>query len=63
MMRAFIKQQIVDGAKKNFALLIPTKALINEVTSELIESLTTLTERDRLPYCDILWLDGIRDEA
>lgn len=42
MMRAFIKQQIMDGAKKNFALLIPTKALINEVTSELIESLTTL---------------------
>lgn len=42
IMRAFIKQQIMDGAKKNFALLIPTKALINEVTSELIESLTTL---------------------
>lgn len=42
MMRVFIKQQIMDGAKKNFALLIPTKALINEVTSELIESLTTL---------------------
>lgn len=34
MMRAFIKQQIVDGAKKNFALLIPTKALINEVRTE-----------------------------
>jgi len=44
IMRAFIKQQILDGAKKNFALLIPTKALINEVTSELIESLTTLLE-------------------
>lgn len=42
MMRVFIKQQIMSGAKKNFALLIPTKALINEVTSELIESLTTL---------------------
>ncbi|WP_024860258.1 DEAD/DEAH box helicase [Ruminococcus flavefaciens] len=42
MMRVFIKQQIMNGAKKNFALLIPTKALINEVTSELIESLTTL---------------------
>lgn len=42
MMRTFIKQQIMDGTKKNFALLIPTKALINEVTSELIESLTTL---------------------
>ena len=42
MMRTFIKQQIMNGTKKNFALLIPTKALINEVTSELIESLTTL---------------------
>lgn len=42
MMRTFIKQQIMNGAKNNFALLIPTKALINEVTSELIESLTTL---------------------
>lgn len=42
IMRAFIKQQIMDGAKKNFALLIPTKALINEVVSELIENLTTL---------------------
>jgi len=42
MMRTFIKQQIMGGKKKNFALLIPTKALINEVTSELIESLTTL---------------------
>ena len=36
IMRAFIKQQIMDGAKKNFALLIPTKALINEVTSCLL---------------------------
>ena len=42
MMRVFIKQQIKEGEKKNFALLIPTKALINEVASELIESLTTL---------------------
>ena len=42
MMRVFIKHQIKEGAKKNFALLIPTKALINEVASELIESLTTL---------------------
>ena len=42
MMRVFIKQQIMSGAKKNFALLIPTKALINEVTSELIKSLKTL---------------------
>lgn len=44
MMRVFIKQQIMEGAKKNFAILIPTKALINEVTSELIESLKTMLE-------------------
>lgn len=46
MMRVFIKQQIMSGVKKNFALLIPTKALINEVTSELIESLTTLLQEN-----------------
>lgn len=45
MMRTFIKQQIMKGAKKNFALLLPTKALINEFTSELIESLTTLLKK------------------
>lgn len=44
MMRVFIKQQILGGAKKNFSLLIPTKALINEVASELIENLTTLLQ-------------------
>lgn len=44
MMRVFIKQQIMSGVKKNFALLIPTKALINEVTKELINDLTTLLE-------------------
>lgn len=47
MMRVFIKQQIQSGEKKNFAMLMPTKALINEVTSELIENLTVLLqERD-----------------
>lgn len=44
VMRIFIKQQIMEGHKKNFAILIPTKALINEVTNELIESLKTLLE-------------------
>ena len=44
MMRVFIKQQLMSGEKKNFALLIPTKALINEVTNELIDSLTTLLQ-------------------
>jgi len=46
MMRVFIKQQIQNGEKKNFAMLMPTKALINEVTSELIESLTTLLKEN-----------------
>lgn len=46
MMRVFIKQQIQGGEKKNFAMLMPTKALINEVTSELIESLTTLLKEN-----------------
>lgn len=44
MMRVFIKQQLMKGTKKNFALLIPTKALINEVTNELIDNLTTLLQ-------------------
>ena len=44
MIRVFIKQQIMKGEKKNFALLIPTKALINEVTNELIDDLTTLLQ-------------------
>lgn len=31
IMRMFIKQQIVTGARKNFAIIVPTKALINEI--------------------------------
>lgn len=36
-MRMFIKEQILAGKKKNFALIVPTKALINEVRSEIIQ--------------------------
>ena len=36
-MRMFIKEQILAGKKKNFALIVPTKALINEVRSEIIK--------------------------
>lgn len=42
MMRIFIKQQIMEGAQKNFALLIPTKALINEIYGELVDELKSL---------------------
>lgn len=31
IMRMFIKQQIVSGKRKNFAIIVPTKALINEI--------------------------------
>lgn len=39
IMRMFIKQQIMNGTKMNFALLVPTKALINEVSSKTINDL------------------------
>lgn len=42
MMRVFIKHQIQSGEQKNFAILLPTKALINEFTSDLIDSLKLL---------------------
>ena len=37
-MRMYIKEQILAGKKKNFALIVPTKALINEVRSEIIQN-------------------------
>jgi superfamily II DNA/RNA helicase len=35
IMRMFIKKQVMDGAKQNFALIVPTKALINEVFDKI----------------------------
>ncbi|MEA4854231.1 MAG: DEAD/DEAH box helicase [Christensenella sp.] len=40
IMRMFLKEHILQGAQKNFAILVPTKALINEVSSKIIEDLT-----------------------
>lgn len=39
MMRTFIKAQVLSSAKKNFAIVVPTKALINETRSNLIHDL------------------------
>lgn len=39
MMRTFIKAQVLNDAKKNFAIVVPTKALINETRSNLIHDL------------------------
>lgn len=36
IMRMFIKQQIMEGKKENYAIVVPTKALINEVSSKII---------------------------
>jgi hypothetical protein len=47
VMRMFIKKQVQDGQKLNFALIVPTKALINEVSSRIIKDLQNLlTEQD-----------------
>ncbi|MGL5973146.1 MAG: DEAD/DEAH box helicase [Oscillospiraceae bacterium] len=47
VMRVFLKQQVVAGKKANFALIVPTKALINEVTSKIINDLKyLLSEKD-----------------
>lgn len=42
VMRMFIKEQIVKGIQSNFAIVVPTKALINEVSSRIITDLKEL---------------------
>lgn len=39
IMRMFIKDEVLHDAKKNYALIVPTKALINEVRSKIINDL------------------------
>lgn len=39
VVQIYIKQQIQAGHKRNFAIAVPTKALINEVRRNLLESL------------------------
>lgn len=45
LMRMFIKDKIVSGERKNFAIIVPTKALISEITSSVIKDLTTMLEQ------------------
>lgn len=42
VMRVFIKEQIIKGIQSNFAIVVPTKALINEVSSRIITDLKEL---------------------
>ena len=47
VMRVFIKEQITNGSQDNFAVVVPTKALINEVSSKIITDLKDLlAEKD-----------------
>lgn len=39
IMRMFLKKKVMDGENLNFALLVPTKALINEVSNKIITDL------------------------
>ena len=42
VMRMFIKEQLIKGSCQNFAMVVPTKALINEVSSRIIDDLQDL---------------------
>ena len=42
LMRMFIKDKILAGNGGNFAILVPTKALISEISSSIIQDLNTL---------------------
>jgi len=44
VVQTYIQQRIENGSNENFAILVPTKALINEVRSNFIESLQTKLE-------------------
>ncbi|MDR2513632.1 MAG: DEAD/DEAH box helicase [Christensenellaceae bacterium] len=44
IMRMFIKKQVQDGANLNFVVVVPTKALINEVSSKIINELGDLLQ-------------------
>ena len=46
VMRVFIKEQIANGAQCNFAVIVPTKALINEVSSRIISDLKELLSQN-----------------
>ncbi len=37
LMRMFIKQSIQNGSSLNYAIIVPTKALINEISKKIIE--------------------------
>lgn len=39
VVQTYVQEQVKNGSTENFAILVPTKALINEVRSNLIGAL------------------------
>lgn len=50
IMRMFIKDEIMHGAQKNYALIVPTKALINEVRVKVIDDLGGEKNTEKVNY-------------
>jgi hypothetical protein len=50
IMRMFIKDEIMHGAQKNYALIVPTKALINEVRAKVIDDLGGEKNTEKVNY-------------
>ncbi|MDI6618028.1 MAG: DEAD/DEAH box helicase [Clostridiales bacterium] len=50
IMRMFIKDEIMHGEKKNYALIVPTKALINEVRAKVIDDLGGEKNSEKINY-------------
>lgn len=50
IMRMFVKDEIMHGAQKNYALIVPTKALINEVRVKVIDDLGGEKNTERVNY-------------
>ncbi|MGI6127028.1 MAG: DEAD/DEAH box helicase [Planifilum sp.] len=50
IMRMFIKDEIMHEARKNFALIVPTKALINEVRAKVIDDLGGEKNTEKVNY-------------
>lgn len=52
IMRMFIKNEVIHGAQKNYALIVPTKALINEVRGKVIDDLGENGNLEKINYLD-----------
>lgn len=50
IMRMFIKDEIMNGAQKNYALIVLTKALINEVRAKVIDDLGGEKNTEKINY-------------